>query len=115
MDSKQFKEYKAIIDEAIRQADLTENYTIHEPASFFNVPTQDTIFITTNRSRECILIAEGSAIHVLKRLRGRDPHVIEFKTCDVINLAEPGSVLQLGVAIKDLLNFSYWSKSDELG
>ena len=113
MDSKQFKEYKAIIEEAIRQAELTEHYTIHPQIQ--DDPDDPVIFITTNRSRECILITNGSEIHVLKR----DPHspagTITFKTHAIIDLAEPGSILQLGVAIKDLLNFSYWSKSDELG
>ena len=120
MDLKQFKEYKAIIEEATRLANLTENYTIHEPpgvrgpcAGWGSV---NTIFITTNRSRECMLMVEGAEIRVLQRERGREQgNSISFKVCDIINLAEPGSVLQLGVAIKDLLNFSYWSKSDELG
>lgn len=112
MDSKQFKEYKAVIEEAIRQADLTENVSILHS----NIPHDTAIFLTTTRSRDCILMVEGAIIHVLQRVRGTTPEAaLTFKTCDVINLAEPGSILQLGVAIKDLLNFSYWSKSDELG
>lgn len=112
MESKQFKEYKAVIEEAIRQADLTENVTIHPNPN----PDDAAIFLSTNRSRECIVLAEGAEIHVLKRIQhGNASGSISFQTHAIINLAEPGSVLQLGVAIKDLLNFSYWSKTDELG
>lgn len=111
MDSKQFKEYKAIIEEAIRLANLTENCSIHD--SYNNA-----IFITTSRARECVLIPDGSEIHVLKRVRFQSPTQpsgYSFVTKEIVSLADPGGLLQLGVAIKDLLNFSYWSRTDDLG
>lgn len=112
MESKRFKEYKAIIEEAIRQSCLTENVFIQTN----HVPEDKSIFLSTSRGRDCIVMAEDAEIRVLKRIQhGNASGTISFQTCDVINLAEPGSVLRLGVAIKDLLNFSYWSKSDELG
>ena len=110
MDLRRFKEYKVVIEEAIRQANLTENVTIH-PTTF---AIDNAVLLTTTRNRECILLMEGPEIHVLKRV----PHStngMTFVTRDIINLADPGSVLQLGVAIKDLLNFSYWSRTDDLG
>lgn len=113
MDSRRFKEYKAIIEDAIRQAELTENVSIQSASV---VPDDPSIFLSTNRQRECILMTDGPEIHVLKRIQHGNPTgSIDFKTYEVVNLAEPGSVLRLGVAIKDLLNFSYWSKTDELG
>lgn len=112
MDSKQFKEYKAIIEEAIRQADLTENISIQSSL----LPNDNAIFLHTTRARDCILSTDGTEIHVLKRIQhASTTGVINYKTYETINLAEPGSVLRLGVAIKALLNFSYWSKADELG
>jgi hypothetical protein len=114
MDSKQFKEYKAIIEEAIRQAGLTENYTIHEP-----VPGDDagmeSIFVTTNRSKECLLVVDGPAIHILKRVRHpQTSGGYSFIPKESVNLAHPDGVIQLGRAIKSLLMFSYLSSADDL-
>lgn len=112
MEQKQFKEYKAIIEEAIYQSGLTENVSIQTSP----VPDDKSIFLSTTRGRDCIIMADQTEIIVLKRVQhGNASGSITFKPHDLINLAEPGSVLRLGVAIKDLLNFSYWSKSDELG
>jgi hypothetical protein len=111
MDSRQFKEYKAILEEAIRQAGLTENCTIHETYN-------NAIFITTNRARECIVIPDGSEIHVLRRVRFQapsEPTGYSFETKDIVDLAHPEGIVKLGIALKDLLSFSYLSKPDDLG
>lgn len=108
MDSKQFKEYKAIIDEAIRQVGLTENYTVHDTYN-------NAIFITTTRARECVLIPDGPEIHVLRRVRFQaptEPTGYSFETKEIVDLAHPEGIVKLGLAIKDLLNFSYLSKDD---
>lgn len=112
MDSKQFKEYKAIIEEAVRQAGLTENYTIHEPVA--DASDHETIFITTNRSRECLLIVDGPEIHILKRVRHQSSGGYSFVPKESVNLAHPQGIVQLGRAIKDLLTFSYLSPADDL-
>lgn len=111
MDSKRFSEYKAVIEEAIQQAVLVENVTIHAGPS----PNDIAIFLTTTRARECVLLVDGTEIQVLKRVQHSPDGTSSFKTYNVVNLAQPGSVLQLGIAIKDLLSFNYWSKTDELG
>lgn len=114
MDSKQFKEYKAIIEEAIRQAGLNENYTIHKQPSSAKGSSQESIFITTNRSRECLLIVEGPEIHILKRVRHQSVGGYSFVPKESVNLADPNGIVQLGRAMKDLLTFSYLSPADDL-
>lgn len=102
MDQRRFKEYKGIIEESLRLANLTDRVFMQ-----ISPINDNAIFLSTSRMRECVIMADGNVLSVLQGVRHSDEGTITFETKDIVNLTNPDSIMALGVAIKDLLKFRY--------